>query len=93
MDLYAADRRSEGRPLHYSPAGWEVLIRFLQECGIETAELKKVHEGGPVSAQTCFRVANAIDFHWDELTGTKLWLRDHAREWRRLAESGGCQQR
>ena len=91
MDLYAVKRASEGRPLHYSPASWEVLIRFLQDCGIETVEFTKVHEGYPISAETCFRVANTIDFHWDELVGTKAWLRDHAREWRRLAEAGGCQ--
>ena len=93
MDLYPANGRAGGTPLHYSPAGWEVLIRFLQDCGIETGELEKADEGYPISAETCFRVASAIEFHWDELTGTKLWLRGHAREWRRLAESAGCQQR
>ena len=93
MDLYAVNRTSEARPLHYSRAGWEVLIRFLRDCGLEIAEFEKVHEGVPISAETCFRVANTIDFHWDELTGTRAWLRDHTQEWRRLAEAGGCQQR
>jgi hypothetical protein len=91
MDLYAANRTSKGKPLHYSPGGWEVLIRFLKDCGLETAEFTNVRAGSSISAETCFRVANTIDFHWDELSGTKAWLRDHAREWRRLAEAGGCQ--
>ena len=93
MDLYGVNRRSESGPVHYSPAGWQVLIRFLKDCGIETGEFTKVNEGYPISAETCFRVANTIDFHWDELTGSRAWLRDHAREWRRLAEAGGCQGR
>jgi hypothetical protein len=93
MDLYALNRTSEGKPLHYSPAGWGVLIRFLKDCGIETDEITNMQAGHPVSAEMCFRIANTIDFHWDELTGTRAWLRDHAREWRRLAESGGCQGR
>jgi hypothetical protein len=90
MDLDAVNRTSEVKPLHYSPAGWEVLIRFLKDCGIETGEFTKVHEGYRISAETCFRVANTIDFHWDELTGTRAWLRNHVGEWRRLAEAGGC---
>ena len=93
MDLYGVNRRSESGPVHYSPAGWQVLIRFLKDCGIDTGEFTKVHEGYAISAETCFRVANTIDFHWDELTGSRSWLRDHAREWRRLAEAGGCQGR
>ena len=93
MDLYAVKRIRESRPLHYNPASWEVLIRFLNDCGIEMDEFKKVHQGYPISAETCFRVANTIEFHWDELTGTRVWLRDHVREWRRLAEAGGCQTR
>jgi hypothetical protein len=93
MDLYGVNRASEDRPLHYSPGGWQVLTRFLKDCGIETGEFSQVHEGYPISAETCFRVANTIDFHWDELTGTRAWLRDHAREWRRLAEAGGCRSR
>ena len=90
MDLYGVNRTSEERPLHYSPAGWQVLTRFLKDCGIETDEFTQVGESSPISAETCFRVANTIDFHWDELTGTRAWLREHAREWRRLAEAGGC---
>ena len=90
MDLDAVNRTSEIKSLHYSPAAWEVLIRFLKDCGIETGEFTKVHEGYPISAETCFRVANTIDFHWDELTGTRAWLRNHVGEWRRLAEAGGC---
>ena len=89
MDLYGINRTRQAEPVHYSPAGWQVLIRFLKDCGIETGEFTKVHEGYAISAETCFRVANTIDFHWDELVGTKAWLRDHAREWRRLAEAGG----
>ena len=84
MDLYGVNRTSEERPLHYSPAGWQVLTRFLKDCGIETDEFTQVGESCPISAETCFRVANTIDFHWDELTGTRAWLREHAREWRRL---------
>ena len=93
MDLYGVNRSSEARPLHYSPAGWEVLIRFLKDCGIEIDEFRKIREGHTISAETCFRVANTIDFHWDELTGTRAWLRDHTQEWRRLAEAGGCRGR
>jgi hypothetical protein len=90
MDLYGANQEIEGGPVHYSPAGWQVLVRFLNDCGIETGEFAGVHESYVISAETCFRVANTIDFHWDELTGSREWLRDHAREWRRLAEAGGC---
>jgi hypothetical protein len=93
MDLYPMDQTCDDRPLHYSRAGWEVLIGFLRYCGIEVTEFKKVNEGNPISAETCFKVAATLDFHWDELIGNKIWLRDHVQEWRRLAEAGGCQQR
>ena len=93
MDLYPVDRTSEGKALHYSPAGWGVLIRFLEDCGLKTDEFRTAQGAYSVSAEMCFRVANTIDFHWDELVGTRAWLRDHAREWRRLAEDGGCRAR
>ena len=83
----------DGKPLHYSMAGWRVLVGFLEDCGIELTELIGLKDGDSISAQACFRVANTIDFHWDELVGTRLWLRDQAQEWRRLAEAGGCQRR
>jgi hypothetical protein len=83
----------DGKPLHYNITGWGVLIGFLEDCGIEPAELIGLKEGDFISAQTCFKVANTIDFHWDELIGTRMWLRDHAQEWRRLAEAGGCEWR
>ena len=93
ITLYPADKIRNGKPLRYSMAGWGVLIGFLEDCGIELAELIGLKEGESISAQTCFKVANTIDFHWDELIGTRLWLRDHAHEWHRLAEAGGCQWR
>lgn len=93
MTLYPVGQIGDRDPLHYSMAAWEVLIGFLEDCGIEVAELTRVREGESISAQTCFKVANTIDFHWDELIGPRIWLRDHAQEWRRLAEADGCQRR
>jgi hypothetical protein len=93
MTLYPIKPAQDDRPLHYTWAGWEVLIGFLKDCGIELTEFKRVDEGDPISAETCFKVANTIDFHWDELIGNRIWLRNHVQEWRLLAEAGGCRKR
>jgi hypothetical protein len=88
-----ARQEFEGEPLDYNCTGYETLTHYLKRWGVDVSEFNGRNEGYPISAETCNKVADALDAHLHELSADhKRWLECHAAEWRRLGEAGGCEQ-
>lgn len=83
----------DGETLDYNWTGWEVLAANLRNWGVDISEMKGCNDGDVICAETCTKIADALDAHLHELTPERQkWLADHAAEWRRLAAAGGCEQ-
>jgi len=74
----------------YNWTGWRWIVDHLQAWGVSTSEFKGCNDGDPISAETCRKVADAIEAHLPELEERdRKWLAPHVERWRTC---GGYQQ-
>ncbi len=93
MDLHLADSDA-GSLVTYNWGGWEMLIGYLRQWGVDTTEFLLVNDGDEISAATCRWVSHAIADHFDELPPDyQARLMGHAEIWSLLADSGGALQK
>jgi len=72
-----------GAGLSYNWAGWRWLVAHLDDWGVDTKELRFSNDGDQISKETCSAIADAIEFHLDELTPyEQSWIEPHIRNWR-----------
>jgi len=92
MDLLPR-RNSPADSLHYNLSGWAALYKYLWQWNVDVSEFSEFNIGEPISAETCFAVAAAIEEHFHELSADdREWLSGHAQQWRALGDAGGCLQ-
>ena len=97
MDLLhinpATDHRTGkyiARDLQYNWSAWRMLEEMLDSWGVDTSEFRFVNDREVISADTCRRVADALESHQEELEYLNLsWLKGHIPAWR---DSGGFEQ-
>jgi hypothetical protein len=92
MDLYPIDETNPHR-ISYNLAGWETLLGFLRDWGVDVTEFRGTNDGDIISAATCEVVASAIAAHLDDLPfRDRKWLTGAAEAWRQMSDLGGCRQ-
>jgi hypothetical protein len=67
----------------YNWSGWTYITNKLAEWGVPLDEFSGLNDGDIISAETCCKVADAIDAHLHELDDRdRAWLGPHALLWR-----------
>lgn len=67
----------------YNWSGWSWIEQHLQAWGVDTHEFDGSNDGEKISAETCRKVADAIEAHIGELDEEhQTWLRPHIELWR-----------
>ena len=70
-------------PGRYNWSGWSWLCDHLSAWGVPMGEFSGMNDGDPISAETCEKVAQAIEAHLGELDGDhRAWLQPHIALWR-----------
>lgn len=84
MDLCAVNPPENVNPsISYNWTGWKDLVGKLNRWGVNTAEFTFCNDGDIISAETCMEVADAIERHFDELSGyDQSWLGKDIQSWR-----------
>ena len=74
----------------YNLIGWLTLIAFLKKWDVDVREFSSINVGEVISAETCEKVAAAIEKHLPELRHSdRAWLEPDIILWRTC---GGYQQ-
>lgn len=95
MGMYVVSTKPVRNPpsLLYNWSGWSTLVRYLKQWGVNTNEFSGFNDGERISAHTCRNVADAIEANYKKLLkADRMWLKGHAKLWRRMAKAGGCEQ-
>ena len=67
----------------YNISGWSYIIDKLREWGVPLDEFRHFNDGDPISAETCAKVADAIESHLPEMSDRdRNWLGPHVERWR-----------
>jgi hypothetical protein len=67
----------------YNWAGWRWLVDRLIEWGGDVSEFSGWNAGDPIAAETCRKVADAIERHIEELDADdRQWLAEDISLWR-----------
>jgi hypothetical protein len=74
-----------GEPVwgQYNISGWEWLNSHLVDWGVDTSEFSGFNGGDVISAETCLKVADAIEQNLVELDEEhREWIESHIVLWR-----------
>ena len=74
----------------YNMIGWLTLIAFLKKWDVDVREFSSTNYGEAISAETCEKVAAALEKHLPDLRQSdRAWLEPHIILWK---TSGGYRQ-
>lgn len=75
----------DGKPQwgRYNTSGWSYLWQKLNSWGVDTSELSGYNDGDEISAETCGKIADAIEANAGTLDEQdRDWLMSHVPLWR-----------